>query len=261
MKIIGNTVGTTMPRSDWNQTDPSKADYIKNKPNIPEKEVYVQTEEPTDVPDGTLWVNPNGVSPSGTAATSLGITGAAVGQIGRITAVDSDGKPTAWEPVDMPSGGGGEQEKIIDITFDEEFSKAEISIDLNGNPFKLSEFVLWFKSAIVTSGSYNYYRISVNEKLGTENLPSMNTPVSTSFSVYGCYAKIRQDGTVYAIAGGQSNVDFSDARFYSILGLSSISADDSKICNYGDGVYKFNLDALYNIFAVGTRLIVYGVRA
>lgn len=33
-KIIGTPVGTTMPRADWNQTDPTKADYIKNKPDI-----------------------------------------------------------------------------------------------------------------------------------------------------------------------------------------------------------------------------------
>lgn len=32
-KIRGNTVGTPAPRSDWNQTDPRKADYIANKPN------------------------------------------------------------------------------------------------------------------------------------------------------------------------------------------------------------------------------------
>lgn len=32
MKIRGNTVGTTMPRSDFEQNDPNKADYIKNKP-------------------------------------------------------------------------------------------------------------------------------------------------------------------------------------------------------------------------------------
>lgn len=31
--IRGNTVGTTMPRPDWNQTDPTKADFIKNKPS------------------------------------------------------------------------------------------------------------------------------------------------------------------------------------------------------------------------------------
>lgn len=31
-KIIGNTTTTTSPQSDCNQTDPTKADYIKNKP-------------------------------------------------------------------------------------------------------------------------------------------------------------------------------------------------------------------------------------
>lgn len=38
--------------------------------------------------------------------TDMGITGAAVGQIAKITAVDASGTPTAWEPADMPSGGG-----------------------------------------------------------------------------------------------------------------------------------------------------------
>lgn len=36
---------------------------------------------------------------------SLGITGAQVGKIAKITAVDETGKPTKWEPVDIPSGG------------------------------------------------------------------------------------------------------------------------------------------------------------
>ena len=33
-KIRGNTVGTTMPKPDWNQTDPKQADYIHNKPAL-----------------------------------------------------------------------------------------------------------------------------------------------------------------------------------------------------------------------------------
>ena len=37
----------------------------------------------------------------------MNITGATVGQIAKITAVDENGKPTAWEAVNMPSGGGG----------------------------------------------------------------------------------------------------------------------------------------------------------
>ena len=32
-RIRGNTVDTTTPRPDWNQTDPTKADYILNKPD------------------------------------------------------------------------------------------------------------------------------------------------------------------------------------------------------------------------------------
>lgn len=44
--------------------------------------------------DGKLWSK---------ADTSLGMTGATVGQIAKITAVDDSGKPTAWEAVDMPN--------------------------------------------------------------------------------------------------------------------------------------------------------------
>ena len=32
--IVGNTVGVPNPKSDWNQNDETKADYIKNKPTI-----------------------------------------------------------------------------------------------------------------------------------------------------------------------------------------------------------------------------------
>ena len=36
MIIKGNTVGTTMPRSDWGQTNPKSADYIKGKEIVDE---------------------------------------------------------------------------------------------------------------------------------------------------------------------------------------------------------------------------------
>ena len=38
---------------------------------------------------------------------SLGLTSASVGQIIKVKAIDENGKPTAWEAADMPSGGGG----------------------------------------------------------------------------------------------------------------------------------------------------------
>ena len=40
-------------------------------------------------------------------------SGATVGQIAKITAVDSVGKPTAWEAVDMPSGGGSGGKQLL----------------------------------------------------------------------------------------------------------------------------------------------------
>ena len=44
---------------------------------------------------------------------SINLTGATAGQIPKISAVDSNGKPTAWEPVDMPGGGSSETEVFI----------------------------------------------------------------------------------------------------------------------------------------------------
>lgn len=39
-KIVGNTIATPTPRPDWNQTDETKADYIKNKPSVREN-IYI----------------------------------------------------------------------------------------------------------------------------------------------------------------------------------------------------------------------------
>lgn len=39
-----------------------------------------------------------------TGGMGMGITGAAVGQIAKITSVDASGVPTAWEAVDLPAG-------------------------------------------------------------------------------------------------------------------------------------------------------------
>lgn len=73
--------------------------------------------------------------PAGVADISLSVTGATVGQIAKITAVDDSGKPTAWEAVDMPSVGGrgsgvGPYKFIQTVTIPdgEDVSKVEITI-------------------------------------------------------------------------------------------------------------------------------------
>ena len=77
------------------------------------------------------WVHINSSSittstESAPANTSLGMTGATVGQIAKITAVDDSGKPIAWEAVDMPSGG----ENLYTAGDGIKIENGKISIDL-----------------------------------------------------------------------------------------------------------------------------------
>lgn len=51
MKIIGNTVGTPLPKPNWNQNDPTKGDYIKNKPFGEEADGAIKTLDEQYIPD------------------------------------------------------------------------------------------------------------------------------------------------------------------------------------------------------------------
>lgn len=66
---------------------------------------------------------------AGGSDLSLGITGAQVGQIAKITAVDASGKPTAWEPVDMASGGSETWEKLVDTSLAESVESVTYTFD------------------------------------------------------------------------------------------------------------------------------------
>lgn len=74
-KIIGNTTATPNPRPDWNQTDETKADYIKNKPTVLTEDDVVEIIEenggggggsgvyvgPGDMPDDcNVQIDPDG---------------------------------------------------------------------------------------------------------------------------------------------------------------------------------------------------------
>lgn len=59
--------------------------------------------------------------PSGTDI-SLGVTGATVGQTVNVKTVDADGKPTAWEAVDMAAGDTEVWEKVCEVTTTENVS-------------------------------------------------------------------------------------------------------------------------------------------
>lgn len=88
-KIIGVTVGTQLPKPNFKQNDPTKGDYIKNKPDFEglksrvdtiddfvggssvsnqissaissltsdDVDIYVQNDEPVDAPNGAVWID------------------------------------------------------------------------------------------------------------------------------------------------------------------------------------------------------------
>ena len=65
----------------------------------------------------------------GETGSGMGITGAAVGQIAKITDVDESGVPTAWAPVDLPGGGGDEWVKVAETTLTEIANEIRLNFD------------------------------------------------------------------------------------------------------------------------------------
>ena len=91
---------------------------------------------------------------SGSGGSGISVSGATVGQTVKIAAVDNDGVPTAWEPVDLPSGGSEKKwRKLKTISFAEDALTVDITEDDNGEPFSLSEVQFYFytlKTGIIT---------------------------------------------------------------------------------------------------------------
>lgn len=79
---------------------------------------------------------------------TLGLTGATVGQIAKIAAVDASGVPTAWSPVDMPSGGET-WELINEVTLSEDAMAVAFDKDKSGAAFALRKFAVfgWTKGS------------------------------------------------------------------------------------------------------------------
>lgn len=65
-KIIGVTVGSPLPKSDFKQTDPTKGDFIKNKPKIATDDEIIEMLTQLDMLpvvadfDGALFSDENG---------------------------------------------------------------------------------------------------------------------------------------------------------------------------------------------------------
>lgn len=131
---------------------------------------------------------------SGGTDFALGITGATVGQIAKITAVDADGKPTAWTPVDMPSGGGGEEyELIFSDTVTEDAAGYFRDTDANGATFALKKAILIVFTPPYEESDTSYGRcvgFVSTLRWGHDNIGSLRDPIKSSAGGTGRYEVI-----------------------------------------------------------------------
>ena len=113
----------------------------------------------------------------GKDGAGMDVTGAKVGQIAKITAVDSAGKPTEWEPVDMP-GGGEKWEKI-----------AEIELRSDTAKYVLADFATWRKAKVIMTRTKYISGLDKNVWCKCE------TP--TNGNLYVCVFMTMQYGYIY----------------------------------------------------------------
>lgn len=222
-----------------------------------------------------------GSSSSGTADTTLGITGAAVGQIARITAVDSDGKPTAWEPVDLPSGGGENALRlVVDTTTTEDVAQIEFTEDMDGNPLKLKKFIFRLEVPVATAaataatiGTYLYRWMStMGDTIQYLSYSSKDVPFGTSkTNWWGEFClNIENDGKYAILYKRATNIPYSNNTANSDGG--TYERQDVRYSPYssGGGIYYFHetIDGIFYksgsttvMIPTGTKIRIWGVDA
>ena len=218
-----NTTALTMP-----QTEMAAA---------PTKDMHIATKKYVD----------NSVS------NPLNITGATVGQIAKITAVDDSGKPTAWEAVDMP-GDGDVWELIYYGEITEDIGGVIVNKDSNGNDFSLKEYKLIIKTVAATenpnSGFSWYWH---NDDSGTKG------PFYTISGAHG--------GETLVFTGKLCGSCWY-CQYISDNGSSAAQIMRNELCQDGGSgpsavpVYKLTLSAnAGNTCGTGSKVALFGVRA
>ena len=229
--------------------------------------IYYGTTKPTG-DTHPVWIDPDGVPDDGgllpavtaadngkvlrvvnsawsavdmpTGGTDMGITGATVGQIAKITAVADSGKPTAWAAVDMPSGGGGEPwEAINAITLSDAVNTVTINTDSGGNAIALK------KVRILVEGSATH-----NQDLFFNNSRYIRTSfVGTAVSV-GAISAEPFCGKMYCFAVPNAAANYAAVNQQANIFSSEITISEIKLIVNNSGT-----------FSAGTKFTIQGVRA
>lgn len=92
----------------------------------------------------------------GATDVSIGITGAQVGQIAKITAVDTNGKPTKWEPVEMDAEKFPKFTKLLTHTITQD--------ELESSPIAF----VWGTAQIPNLNDFNVFVLSISRPDGVQ---------------------------------------------------------------------------------------------
>lgn len=180
----------------------------------------------------------------GKDGAGMDITGATVGQIAKITAVDGSGKPTAWAPVDMPAGGGGdggakEFRLIQSIVLDEQSDRVDVSVDGSGNAFALHEVYVMLAAQSYEDAAENVYFLPNGRwRAGDPYITSANksSKSSETWKNNMAFHSIYADGIICSnqlpAKGQNSNLIASFAAGQSIITKISIVSKFAAGCTF-----------------------------
>nr|DAO67373.1 MAG TPA: hypothetical protein [Caudoviricetes sp.] len=177
---------------------------------------------------------------------SLGVTGATVGQIAKITAVDASGKPTAWEPADMPSGGGGGSSWTVhtSTTIPEDVAY----VQLDGLPEDWRELCI-----LIEEGSKPVYRKTADDSEQDYNVMAGKAASynmgSSSFYIYSAkgrkWAHVSRPGDKHFFSVVSSYAKVGNSGYYASAAASKTSAleqvDPTSITLFGYGPQTGNV--------------------
>lgn len=157
---------------------------------------------------GSTWQNL--IALAELKGAGMDITGATVGQIAKITAVDASGVPTAWSPADMPSGGSADAVLYTPQTLtDAQKKQARENIDA------ASDFV-----TAITLYENDPERASFDK-----TFDEISAAVSAGKRVF---ARVQFEG-------------LGDAEYYPLTAYSPFSLDFFRANSYGYGIGAYTI--------------------
>ena len=199
--------------------------------------------------------------PAGKDGAGMDITGATVGQIAKISAVDENGKPTAWVPVDMAIGRNAELPLIYDFTTSEEARW----IDTGGTAFSCAQELILELTAVATE-------TNTSDNVGCASIYTASTSIGNPWTnnfMRGIDGMLPKQHSRYFVAHGRKGsgggwlVDFairtivndSKVQVHRTFGISGVWAETITGIIIGDASAQSGT----RVLGAGTRLRIFGV--